>query len=122
MCKYVWLGVFVALLAVTRAHGAQPVYDERTMLANWAMARCVARAYDDAGVRKDAEAAAAAYMEFGHSDMEAYAAIDRLVAAQLEKDYASASGEKLSLMKCIDLMHSTALRELIEAYVRVRVG
>lgn len=86
------------------------------------MARCVAHAYDAPEVKRDAAASAAAYLEAGNSDSEAYEAIERLIVLQLDTPYASKHGEALQMMKCIDLLESKALRELIGAYTRVRMG
>lgn len=95
---------------------------EAERLQDFALARCVARAYAAKEVREDAGAVAGAYVEQGGSDMEAYAAIDRLVQAQLEKDYPSKSGAKLQLMKCIDLQRSKALEEMIREFTSLKTG
>lgn len=117
-----WVMMAMVLCMPMPLWAAAPDYDEPTMLRNWAMARCVMRAYEDGPMRKDAGASAAGYLEFGSSAFEVYEAIDALVIAQLNKTYPSKSGEKMQMMKCLDLMHGKALERLIENATRLKIG
>lgn len=116
------VNVCSVLCMTPQARAERPAYDEPTLLRHWAMARCVMQAYEDGPMRKDAAASAAGYLEFGSSDLEVYEAIDALVSAQLHKTYRSKSGEKMQMMKCLDLMHGKALERLIEDATRLKIG
>lgn len=81
-------------------------------LKNYALASCLADGYKSA----DAVAAANGYLELGSLDIDAYNAAAALGRQFLAREYASRSGEKLTLMKCIDLFHSPELEALVGRY------
>jgi len=81
-------------------------------LKNYALAACLADAYKS----PDAVAAANGYMELGSFDIDAYNAAAMLARQFLAREYASRSGEKLNLMKCIDLFHSPELDALARTH------
>ena len=90
------------------------------LLRSFAAAQCVALAYDDAAVKADAGDAAGAYVEFGSLGPDAYEQATALAKVFLARTYASKSGGKLQLMKCIDLANSPELAALVARHARRR--
>ncbi|GAA5175551.1 T6SS amidase immunity protein Tai4 family protein [Niveibacterium umoris] len=93
-------------------------YSQKTLLKNWALSRCLAQIAPDEASRNDANATAAAYLEFGHQPIETYEAIDKLVVTFIKREYAGSTKSSYNSMKCIDLFHSRDL----DAIVRTNVG
>lgn len=100
------------------AQGQASRYPQKTLLKNWALSRCLAQVHEDAGTRADAQATAAAYLEFGRQPIEAYEAIGKLVDAFAARRYGSVSGSDLRTMKCIDLFHSPELEAVSARWAR----
>lgn len=90
-----------------RAH-----YSPTTYLKNYALSACLAGGYQSKDVVDDATAAANGYMELGSLGVDAYNEALALSQSFLARDYKSISGEKLIMMKCIDLYHSKELDRL----------
>lgn len=84
-------------------------YSQKILLKNWALSRCLAQIAPDEASRNDANATAAAYLEFGHQPIEAYEAIDKLVGTFIKREYAGSTKSSYNTMKCIDLFHSRDL-------------
>lgn len=97
------------------SHGDASVrrdYSPAEYLKNYALAACIADAYRST----DAVAAANGYKELGSLDIEAYNAAATLGRRFLARDYPAKSGERLDLMKCVDLFHSPELDALVRQY------
>ena len=89
-------------------------------LKNYALSSCIADGYQSNEVASDATAAANGYKELGSLDIDAYNEAAVLGRQFLAKEYASHSGEKLTLMKCIDFYHSKELDRLARKYAKKR--
>ena len=88
-------------------------YSQRALLKNWALSRCLAKAYASDEAKDDANKSAAAYLEFGKAPIENYAAIDTLVDAQLAQTYDGSVKGPYNTLKCIDLYNGPALDKLV---------
>jgi hypothetical protein len=97
--------------AVTRKH-----YTPVQYLKNYALSACIAHGFQSKEIYNDAVAAAKGYKELGSLDIDAYNEASKLGKQFLAKEYLSESGEKLTLMKCIDLFHSRELDRLARRY------
>jgi hypothetical protein len=93
-------------------------YDQQTLLMNYALSQCIARAYKAPDVVEDARSAAGAYLERGNLPAAAYEALVGLVEEKLTENYLGKSGNQLQLMKCIDAMHSDGLKAIARRYIR----
>ena len=85
-------------------------------LKNYALSSCIADGFQSKDVVKDASAGANGYKELGSLDIDAYNEAAVLGRKFLAKEYLSQSGEKLTLMKCIDFYHSKELDRLANKY------
>lgn len=97
-------------------------YSPSQHLKNYALSACIAGGYQSSEVVNDATAAANGYKELGSLEIDAYNEALALIKKFLDRDYASASGEKLVLMKCIDLFHSKELDRLVQRYRKKRAA
>ena len=103
------------LWTTTAAVAQEPAtakYSQKTLLKNWALSRCVAQIAPDEASRKDANATAAAYLEFGHQPIETYEAIETLVGTFIKREYAGSTKSSYNTMKCVDLFYSAELDRL----------
>jgi hypothetical protein len=91
-------------------------YSAVQYLKNFALSVCISDGYKSDEVVKDSSAAAGGYLELGGFPMEAYEEAEALGKKFLAKEYKSIHGEKLTLMKCIDLFHSKELDQLAKKY------
>ncbi len=91
-------------------------YSPVQYLKNFALSTCIAQGYKSGEVTKDSSAAAGGYLELGSFPMEAYAEAASLAKKFLAKEYQGKHGEKLTLMKCIDLFNSGELEQLARKY------
>ena len=91
-------------------------YSPVQYLKNFALSACIADGYKSDEVMKDSKAAAGGYLELGSLPHEAYEEAALLGKKFLAKEYQSASGGKLTLMKCIDFFHSRELDQLAKKY------
>lgn len=103
-----------ALAEVSPARNA----DDAALLRNFAAAQCISLAYDDPAVKADAADAIGAYVEFGSVSAAAYEQATELAKSFLARTYASKSGGKLQLMKCLDLMNSPEIAALVARHTR----
>ena len=113
----------VLTLASTGCHGGdkgRQYYTPVQYLKNYALSACIADGYEAADVIRDASAGANGYMELGSLDIEAYNEALLLGRKFLAKEYMSKRGEKLIIMKCIDLFHSKELDQLARKYSRIK--
>lgn len=110
--------VVTILAAGAKIADGRVEYSPAQYLKNFALSRCIAEGYKSEEVVKDSSAAAGGYLELGSSPIEAYREADSLAQKFLAKDYQGKSGEKLTLMKCIDLFHSAELDQLAKRYGR----
>jgi hypothetical protein len=94
-------------------------YSQRDLLKNWALSACLATVAKSEADRSDANATAAAYLEFGNQPIEAYEALAELVKRYAERRYSGSVQSEFNTMKCIDLYHSGELVELVEKWVTV---
>jgi hypothetical protein len=111
----------VALIVAPLTAGAKDTharfeYSPIQYLKNFALSTCIADGYKSEEVAKDSRAAAGGYLELGRLPFEAHEAAAALGKQFLAKEYQSASGEKLTLMKCIDFFHSKELDQLARKY------
>jgi len=117
------LNVFVALafLAVPSNVDAKDIdvrvqYSPIQYLKNFALSVCISDGYKSEEVVKDSLHAAGGYLELGGFPVEAYEEAQALGKRFLAKEYKGTHGEKLTLMKCIDLFHSKELDQLAKKY------
>jgi hypothetical protein len=113
--------VALALLAAPSSVDAKDTdvrvaYSAIQYLKNFALSVCISDGYKSEEVVKDSSAAAGGYLELGGFPMEAYEEAEALGKKFLAKEYNSIHGEKLTLMKCIDLFHSKDLDQLARKY------
>lgn len=98
------------------AESAIRTYTPDVLYKNYAFSSCLADAFDDKMLRKDASATAAAYLEFGTGPLEAYTEATLLGREYLSREYKGKSSASLATMKCIDFYHSAKLDELTDKY------
>jgi hypothetical protein len=108
--------VVAPFTAAAKDAQARREYSPDEYLKNFALSTCIADGYKSDEVAKDSRAAAGGYLELGRLPIEAYEAAASLGKQFLTREYQSASGEKLTLMKCIDFFHSKELHQLARKY------
>jgi len=115
----VFLGFILAsILAGAVADAGRVQYSPIQYLKNFALSVCLADGYRSAEAVKDSLAAAGGYSELGSLPFEAYEEAESLAKQFLAKKYESVSGQKLILMKCVDLLNSQELDQLAAKYSR----
>jgi hypothetical protein len=82
-------------------------------LKNWALSRCLGEVYHNDAVKKDAQATAGGFLEFGQQPIEAYEPLQAVASRYANRTYGSAIGSDLNTMKCIDLFHSQELDRIV---------
>ena len=115
---------YLALLLIACCCPAQTIatesatrsYSNPTLLRNWVLSRCLAKAYPSPVAKEDAEATASAYLEFGNAPIEAYEEGERLVGQYLLRHYKGVGKGQFNTMKCIDLFHGKEVTELVRKY------
>jgi hypothetical protein len=118
------LAATIALLTASlmaNAGAAEPrvPYTPVQYLKNFALSVCLGEGFkSDADVAKEATAAAGGYLELGKFPFEAHEEAAALAKKFLAKEYLSMHGQKLTVMKCIDLFHSKELDRLARKYNR----
>ena len=118
-CKAVAvLACLAALVADARAENVRVEYSPSQYLKNFALCACIAQGFQSDEVVKESRAAAGAYLEFGSFPHAAFLEAAALGKKFLAKEYLSIHGDKLTLMKCIDLFHSKELEKLARKYRR----
>lgn len=91
-------------------------YSATQYLKNFALSACIADGYKSDEVTKDSKAAAGGYLELSSLPYEAHEEAALLGKKFLAREYRGISGEKLTLMKCIDFFHSQELEQLAKKY------
>lgn len=96
---------------------AQPApYSADEHLRHFALSTCLAKGFPGTALARDAQAAAAAYVELGSYDAEVYASAAQIADEYLARPYKSKQGHTpLTTMKCVDLMHGPEIRRLLES-------
>jgi len=87
-------------------------YSQKIAFKNWALSRCLSKAYGEGKPKDDGELSASAYLEQGNTGIAWYAGADALVAQFLSRRYEGSVKGDYNTMKCIDLYHSAALEKL----------
>jgi hypothetical protein len=101
-----------ASLATGREWTSRRTYTPVQYFKNYALSTCLADGFTAEETVKDAAAAARGYLELGEFALEAHTKATQLGRQFLAREYKSVSGEKLTLMKCIDFFHSPELDRL----------
>jgi hypothetical protein len=118
-----WVAFLLVLAQPVAARGAgarASKYSQATLLKNWALCRCLAKAYGPGAPADDAEKSAAGYLEFGKAPIEAYEEATKLVEKYSGLSYGGSVKSDYDTMKCIDLFHSKELDELAKRYAGKR--
>ncbi len=114
----IW-GLFICLIQQASAHVPQTdKYSQKTLLKNWALSRCLAKSYDDEGIKEDANATASAYLEYGKQGIETYNKLNVLVDKYVSLTYGGSIKSEFKTMKCIDLYHSKELEQEVSAALK----
>jgi hypothetical protein len=98
-------------------NSARKPYTDIQYLKNYGLSSCLADGYQSKDIVHDAVAAANGYKELGSLDIDAYNEVSVLGKKFLSRNYLSLSGEKLTLMKCIDFFYSKELDDLAQKYI-----
>ena len=113
------IAFLAALPAVdAQADNVRVEYSPSQYLKNFALSACIAQGFQSDEVMKESRAAAGAYLEFGSFPQAATVEAAALGKKFLAKEYLSIHGDKLTLMKCIDMFHSKELDQLARKYRR----
>lgn len=98
--------------------GAQRVDLEaqRALLKDWTLSRCIGRGLGPGRTRDDAYASAAALLERGAYEIDAYNRLDAIIDAQLAKRYGGSVPADFVMLKCLDLYHSPALDRQVRGF------
>jgi hypothetical protein len=113
---FVALVALVGLTVTIGAHAAPATQAAIDNFKNYALSTCLADGYKSDEVVKDAAASARGYLELGSLPLEAHTEATKLGREFLKKNYESASGQSLVLMKCLDFYHSKELANLVSKY------
>jgi hypothetical protein len=110
--------IFLVMPSIVDAEytGVRVKYSPAEYLKNFALSVCISDGYKSEEVVKDSLHAAGGYLELGGFPIEAYDEAAELGKTFLAKNYESMQGGQITLMKCIDLFHSTELDQLIKKY------
>ena len=95
---------------------AQDIFhaDPPTLFRDYALSACLGQAFPQ--ISPETSAAASGYVQYGDGPYDAYAKADALAHAFLQRQYPSQTGAKMSVMKCIDFMHSGEVAALVTRY------
>ena len=104
----------VLLGSACAAHGSMSEPTEATLLRDWALSRCIAKAAKDSPMAGDAARTAAVFLERGSSEITKYEELEKLVDRFLAREYSGSVPGSYDTLKCIDMYHS---RELTEAAI-----
>lgn len=108
--------IFLLLTLLSSQARAKEQYTPELYLKNYALSVCIAKGYKTKEVKDDASAAARGYLEFGDYSLAAHSAVRKMAEQLLVKNYASQSGEPITLAKCIDFYHSVELDNIIKQF------
>jgi hypothetical protein len=84
------------------------------LFRDYAFTTCLGAAMPQ--IKSQASAAANGYIQYGEGPAEAYENVGKAAQEFLKRDYVSQTGADLSIMKCIDFMHSRELSVLMKRY------
>jgi len=98
----------IALAALGAAAIAVATSKPDPLLADWALARCLARAATGQPFAADAARSASALLQRGTADADAYARIDRRVTAALARPRSGSTGGSYATLTCIELAQAVA--------------
>lgn len=96
-----------------------PTYSSETIFKNYALSTCLADAFEDAELRRDASATAAGFLEFGTGPIEAYTEATLMGRDFLKRKYDGMVPVEFNTKKCIDFYHSEELNRLAERYITI---
>ncbi|PCM44830.1 T6SS amidase immunity protein Tai4 family protein [Marinobacter sp. ANT_B65] len=109
--------VFAQNACASADRPSTPTYPPETIFKNYALSTCLADAFEDAELRKDASATAAGFLEFGTGPIEAYTEATLMGREFLKKKYHGKAPVEFNTKKCIDFYHSEELDRLVERYI-----
>lgn len=92
--------------------------NEASLLTRYTLSQCLAAAYPDTRIERDARASAAGYLEFGSLPIEAYEDATAVARDAASRRYEGKQGESLHVMKCLDLLHGPELERLFDRHLR----
>jgi hypothetical protein len=95
-------------------------YSQKTLLKSWALSHCLARVYKDPATKKDANATASAYLEFGHQSLELYEKLSVLVEKYSSQPLSGSVSSDFNTMKCINMLNSKELEQFTEMESRTK--
>lgn len=104
--------------AGTSAPAAASGDEEASLLTRYTLSQCLAAAYPDTTIERDARAASGGYLEFGNLPIEAYEEATALAREAAARTYNGKHGEPLHAMKCLDLLDSPELEGLLDRHLR----
>jgi hypothetical protein len=111
------IAVLAALLTVDAQAAEDRVpYSPSEYLKNFALSACIAQGFQSDEVVKESQAAAGGYLELGRFPYQAHEDAAALARQFLAKEYLGIHGDKLTLMKCIDLFQSKELEQLVRKW------
>ncbi|WDE07391.1 hypothetical protein SG34_011165 [Thalassomonas viridans] len=110
---FAWLA-YALLLDASAAYGGQN--RERISFGNYGLALCMVSVFDDKAVKSDFNLAAETIKSSSNIPASAYKALETLVGRQLIKNYPAGQGGQIQSLKCLDLLHLTALEQLYRQY------
>lgn len=103
------------------ACGSSTIQNVETLrYTKYTVAQCLAKAYPETPVARDAQVALGGYLEHGALDESAYSAATDLATQTVSTKYENLTGEQLHVAKCLDLLGSPALERLANRYVNNR--
>lgn len=115
--RKLFLIIFLVIIQSVSADSKIRTYPPEVLFKNYALSSCLADAFDDETLRKDASATAAAYLEFGTGPLEAYTAATLLGREYIAREYRGKASVAFGTMKCVDFYHSDQLDELMQKYI-----
>jgi len=106
--------------AATYATPMTDKYSQKELMKNWALSSCFYAIAKDLKTKEDASDTASAYAEFGHSQLQAYQELEKLVNKFVAKKYGGSIPSEFNTMKCIDLYHSKELDQLVTKLLKTK--
>lgn len=86
---------------------------ERSLLTDWAISRCVARAAAPQPFADDAKRSAAALLERGGSGVEIYQKIDAAIDRYRQQPATGSTGGSYAMLQCLEFSRDPALTAII---------
>jgi hypothetical protein len=104
-----WIVGLAVTCAACAAHPVKGTSTEASLLRDWTLSRCLAKASTGSDFSQDAMRTAAALLERGSVDIAIYEKLDSLVDRFLARRSEGSVPGSYSTLKCIDLYHSDEL-------------